>query len=252
MLTSKSTGPDYKELGCLKRDYPDVPIIALTATANKRVQEDIVATLRMRGPIKLQRSFNRPNLKYEVRNKSKSILEDIATFIKAGHLKSCGIIYCSSKKQCEDTADKLRRLYKISAKHYHAVSFSPSSGTFCKLIKSFSKGMDKNERSRIQKGWQAGEFFVICATIASVSRFCPPLTAHDRDTASAWASTSQTCATSSTLRFLRVSKPTTRLGFRFARLCDRAYTIRQRKRVVRAATARRRSACCSTRTRTRS
>lgn len=116
-----SAGPDYKELGCLKEQYPDVPIIALTATANNRVQEDIVATLRMRDPLKLQRSFNRPNLKYEVRSKTKNIIQDIATFIRAGHMQSCGIIYCSSKKQCEDTADKLRTDYRIAAKHYHAV-----------------------------------------------------------------------------------------------------------------------------------
>lgn len=109
-------------MGSLKKDYPGVPLIALTATANERVKADVMVNLGMQKPLLLTQSFNRPNLKYEVRAKSKSIVSDIAKFIKDHHKGQCGIIYCHSKKQCEDTADKLRRDHQIEARHYHAVS----------------------------------------------------------------------------------------------------------------------------------
>lgn len=116
-----SVGPDYKEMGALKNDYPGVPLIALTATANARVKSDVMVNLGMKNPLLLTQSFNRPNLKYEVRPKNKGVLKEIATFITEQHKGQCGIIYCHSKKQCEDTADKLRREHKVAARHYHAV-----------------------------------------------------------------------------------------------------------------------------------
>ncbi|GAA5906284.1 hypothetical protein JCM5296_000304 [Sporobolomyces johnsonii] len=139
--------PDYKQMGTLKRDYPDVPLIALTATANDRVKTDVMTNLAMDRPLVLTQSFNRANLRYHVRKKGKTILADIAEFIKKDHQGECGIIYCSSKKQCEDVADKLRREYSIKSMHYHA-------------------GMDKDDRIRVQENWQAGRVHVICATIA--------------------------------------------------------------------------------------
>ena len=108
----------------LKRDYPGIPLIALTATANDRVKRDILDNLGMRDCLTLTQSFNRPNLKYEVRPKTKKVVEDIATFIRDHHAGECGIIYCNSKAKCEDMADKLRREYKIEARHYHAVRSS--------------------------------------------------------------------------------------------------------------------------------
>jgi superfamily II DNA helicase RecQ len=114
-------GPDYKQMGKLKRDYPGIPLIALTATANDRVKSDVLSTLGMTGSLTLTQSFNRPNLKYEVRPKTKKVIEDIASFITQHHRRECGIIYCSSQAKCEETADKLRREYKIEARHYHAV-----------------------------------------------------------------------------------------------------------------------------------
>lgn len=122
-LTATSrAGPDYKEMGSLKKDFANVPLIALTATANDRVKQDVMENLRMRSPVVLTASFNRKNLKYEVRPKGKNLLTEIATFIKTGFKGKCGIIYCNSKKACEDVADKLRRDHKIPARHYHAVS----------------------------------------------------------------------------------------------------------------------------------
>lgn len=108
-------------MSCLKQDYPGIPLIALTATANDRVKRDILDNLGMRNSLVLTQSFNRPNLKYEVRPKGKKVIEDIASFIKNQHAGECGIIYCHSKAKCEETADKLRREYKIEARHYHAV-----------------------------------------------------------------------------------------------------------------------------------
>lgn len=109
-------------MGLLKQDFPDIPLIALTATANQRVKKDVMACLRMESPVVLTASFNRKNLRYEVRPKLKNVLHEMAEFIKTKYSDKCGIIYCSSKKKCEDTADKLRRDYQIPAKHYHAVS----------------------------------------------------------------------------------------------------------------------------------
>ncbi|GAA5983940.1 hypothetical protein JCM11641_001401 [Rhodosporidiobolus odoratus] len=140
--------PDYKEMGTLKRDYPGVPLIALTATANDRVKQDVMVNLGMDSPEMLTQSFNRANLRYEVRKKGKNVLADIADFIKEQHAGECGIIYCSSKKACEDTAERLRTQYKVQAMHYHA-------------------GMDKNDRIRVQEDWQSGKTHLICATIAS-------------------------------------------------------------------------------------
>jgi superfamily II DNA helicase RecQ len=111
-------------MGLLKQDFPDVPLIALTATANQRVKKDVMACLRMQSPVVLTASFNRKNLRYEVRSKPKNVLGEMAKFIKTKYPGKCGIIYCSSKKKCEDTADKLRRDFHIPAKHYHAVSTS--------------------------------------------------------------------------------------------------------------------------------
>ncbi|GEM11171.1 bloom syndrome protein [Rhodotorula toruloides] len=139
--------PDYKEMGSLKRDYPGIPLIALTATANDRVKQDVMTNLRMDRPLMLTSSFNRANLKYFVRKKTRSVLSDIADFIKGEHAGESGIIYCSSKKQCEDTAERLRREHRIKCMHYHA-------------------GMDKDDRLRVQVQWLSGEVHVICATIA--------------------------------------------------------------------------------------
>ena len=111
----------------LKQDYPGIPLIALTATANDRVRRDILDNLGMRDCLTLTQSFNRPNLKYEVRPKTKKVVEEIATFIRDHHKGECGIIYCTSKAKCEEMADKLRREYKIEARHYHAVRSSLSS-----------------------------------------------------------------------------------------------------------------------------
>lgn len=141
-------GPDYKELGRLKREYPGVPIMALTATANETVKDDIINVLGIQNCVVLSQSFNRANLHYEVVEVGgKARLADMASFIKTEYDGQCGIIYCLSKAACEDVAAKLRTEHNVKAQHYHG-------------------GMDTKEREVIQKGWQHGWFHVVVATIA--------------------------------------------------------------------------------------
>ncbi|CAD6906773.1 unnamed protein product [Tilletia controversa] len=139
--------PDYKELGILRRECPDIPIMAMTATANNRVQTDVLSNLKIEGCVLLKQSFNRANLEYEVRPKPKDCLANIAAYIKARAKDECGIIYCLSRAACEDVASKLSSKFDIEAHHYHA-------------------GMPKKERMAAQRKWQHGEFKVIVATIA--------------------------------------------------------------------------------------
>eukprot|EP00850_Spirogloea_muscicola_P002257 SM000008S22346 [mRNA] locus=s8:1182285:1188314:- [translate_table: standard] len=97
--------PDYKNLGVLKTQFPKVPMMALTATATGRVQADVRAMLRMLQCEIFVSSVNRPNLYYEVLEKSSTasaVIDDIAAFIK--HLypgKQSGIVYCFSRRECE-------------------------------------------------------------------------------------------------------------------------------------------------------
>ncbi|KAE8244206.1 hypothetical protein A4X13_0g6763 [Tilletia indica] len=139
--------PDYKELGMLRGECPDIPIMAMTATANNRVQTDVLSNLKIEGCVMLKQSFNRSNLEYEVRTKGKDCLSDMAIYIKARAKDECGIIYCLSRAACEDVAAKLSQKYDIEAHHYHA-------------------GMPKKDRMSVQRKWQHGEFKVIVATIA--------------------------------------------------------------------------------------
>ncbi|CAO2656291.1 Nn.00g050940.m01.CDS01 [Neocucurbitaria sp. VM-36] len=138
--------PDYKALGDVVRQFPGVPVIALTATATQLVRTDVVANLGIQGCHQFSQSFNRPNLSYEVLPKSKSIVSNIADLIRERYTGKSGIIYCLSRKNCEQVAQKLSDL-GIRAFHYHA-------------------GMESAERSEVQRKWQSNEYHVIVATIA--------------------------------------------------------------------------------------
>lgn len=163
-------------MSCLKKDFPGIPLMALTATASLRVRKDVMDNLGMSNAVVLTASFNRPNLKYEVRPKNKGILGDIVAFITGKHKGQCGIIYCFSQKQCEDVAMKLRE-QKINARHYHAVRSFFFFLLSLRVFRTFAyllitiQGMPANDRSRIQQGWQNDDFQVICATIAFVFFF---------------------------------------------------------------------------------
>ncbi|KEQ69556.1 ATP-dependent DNA helicase [Aureobasidium namibiae CBS 147.97] len=140
--------PDYKELGMVLTDYPGVPIMALTATATENVKVDTIGNLGINGCEVFSQSFNRPNLKYYVYNKPKksALLDKIQEIIEEEHRNECGIIYCLSRKQCEDVAAELCKR-RVKAHHYHA-------------------GMEAEDKSKVQRDWQRGETKVIVATIA--------------------------------------------------------------------------------------
>lgn len=138
------------KLGELRKEFPSVPIMALTATAQVKVQEDIIRTLGIKGCAIFHQSFNRPNLSYEVRPKNKTILSDIVKVVYAQQIDRQhvpGIIYCSSRDKCETVAMELRENHGLRAQHYHA-------------------GMTKGDRRRIQEGWQEHDFEIIVATVA--------------------------------------------------------------------------------------
>lgn len=140
--------PDYQTLGKLRTEFPGVPVMAMTATANHRVKADVVASLGIKGCKVLEQSFNRANLRYDVREKNqKTVIADIAKFIQSSHKNQCGIVYCLSRRACEDVAERLSREYGLQAQHYHAA-------------------LSKQDRLAIQKSWQAGNFRIIVATIA--------------------------------------------------------------------------------------
>lgn len=141
--------PDYVRLDMLRRDYPRVPIMALTATARIDTVQDIQRHLGMRNTLVLRQSFNRPNLTYRVCPKKRGggTLERIAAMIQQDHPNDCGIIYCLSRRDCENIASDLETKYGIRARHFHA-------------------GLDTQDKLRIQEGWEAGRFKVIVATIA--------------------------------------------------------------------------------------
>ncbi|KAG5456987.1 MAG: P-loop containing nucleoside triphosphate hydrolase protein, partial [Olpidium bornovanus] len=140
--------PDYKDLGRLKQMFPDVPVMALTATANAKVRVDVVQNLNMGNCLTFEASFNRANLTYEVVPKNqKAVHKEIAEIARSFRKGTSGIVYCVSRRQCEEMAEKLNREYRIPCAHYHA-------------------GMEKDDRHRIQSDWQAGKVDVIVATVA--------------------------------------------------------------------------------------
>lgn len=141
--------PDYKLLGEVRSQFRGVPVIALTATATENVKVDVMHNLCMENCEIFTQSFNRPNLQYEVRSKGKAkdVLESMADTINTYYKRQTGIIYCLSRKNCEDIAAKLRVDHNIMAHHYHA-------------------SMEPEEKKLVQKKWQTGQYNVIVATIA--------------------------------------------------------------------------------------
>jgi len=94
--------PEYRELKKLRTHFPDVPIMALTATATERVRDDIIKQLKLHAPRCYVASFNRPNLTYRVVAKS-SAYQQVLDFIRA-HPKDSGIVYCASRKSTDALA----------------------------------------------------------------------------------------------------------------------------------------------------
>lgn len=139
--------PEYTQLAVLKRNFPSVPMVALTATADKITRADILRQLGMNDPKTFISSFDRPNLSLNVirgfgkKDKTKAI----ERFVKS-RKNSSGIVYCLSRKGTEELAAKLR-LTGIDAVAYHA-------------------GMTPAEREKAQNDFVSDRVNVVCATIA--------------------------------------------------------------------------------------
>ncbi len=138
--------PEYRNLkSIIQRIGKDIPIIGLTATATPKVQEDILKNLNMQHATTFRASFNRPNLYYEIRPKTKNIDSDIIRFVKQNEGKS-GIIYCLSRKRVEELAQTLQ-VNGIKAVPYHA-------------------GLDGKTRVKHQDMFLMEDVDVVVATIA--------------------------------------------------------------------------------------
>ncbi len=137
--------PEYRRIRPIINEIGNAPVIALTATATDKVRGDIKKNLGITAATEFKSSFNRPNLYYEVRQKTKDVDKDIIRYIKSNAGKS-GIIYCLSRKKVEELADILKA-NEIKAAAYHA-------------------GMDSATRSTTQDDFLMERIDVIVATIA--------------------------------------------------------------------------------------
>ena len=137
--------PEYRNLKHIIEQIDNVPVIGLTATATEKVQEDILKTLGISDATKFKASFNRSNLFYEVRPKTKDVEKDIIRFVKQREGKS-GIIYCLSRKKVEEIAQVLQ-VNNIKAVPYHA-------------------GLDAKTRVKHQDMFLMEDCDVVVATIA--------------------------------------------------------------------------------------
>ncbi len=136
--------PEYRQIADLRKLFPLVPFMALTATATGRVREDIVTHLRLREPKCYVASFNRPNLTYRVIPKNKPY-DQLLHFLRA-RPKESGIVYCQSRKSAERVAANLTE-DGVKSRPYHA-------------------GLTPKERSEHQELFLRDDVRVICATIA--------------------------------------------------------------------------------------
>eukprot|EP00887_Chlorella_sp_A99_P000649 scaffold5.g649.t1 len=162
---------DYTRLGVLKQQYPDVPLLALTATATERVQHDVVQQLAIQQCLLFKSSFNRPNLRYEVRRKKKvaACIQEISKEMaeryvdrignnkRAWRLQS-GIVYCLARAECERVAEELEgQLAELLGGRL-------SSGR--RRVKHYHASLSPEEREAVQMEWTNGDVACIVATIA--------------------------------------------------------------------------------------
>ena len=139
--------PEYREIKNLREKFPDVPFAAFTATATQRVREDIITELRLKDPAEFIGSFDRKNLRYSAfaEPNAQVRIQKIISYVTA-HRDEPGIIYCFSRANTEELAERLRKVH-ILANPYHA-------------------GLPTPERSRVQEGFLNNSVRVVCATVA--------------------------------------------------------------------------------------
>jgi len=137
--------PEYRNLRNIIKNIDNVPVIGLTATATEKVQEDILKTLGISDANRFKASFNRPNLFYDVRPKTKDIYSDMIRFVR-GYQGKSGVIYCLSRKKVEEVAQILQ-VNGVKAMPYHA-------------------GLDAKTRAKHQDMFLMEDTDIIVATIA--------------------------------------------------------------------------------------
>lgn len=120
--------------------------MALTATANNMMVDDIMQRLQLKDCAFFIQSFNRPNLNYRILPKRTGVVDDIVKYIQKEHPNQTGVLYCLSRDKCERVAAKLRAK-GLSAKHFHA-------------------GMEQADKERVQTEWQNGQCLIIVATVS--------------------------------------------------------------------------------------
>ncbi|PSW87669.1 ATP-dependent DNA helicase RecQ [Photobacterium angustum] len=136
--------PEYAALGRLKLSFENLPIMALTATADETTRHDIVSRLGLQTPHEYLGSFDRPNIRYTLWEKHKPLTQ-IIRYVE-GMRGQCGIIYCNSRKKVEQISEKLRDK-GIRAEAYHA-------------------GLDHIERANVQEAFQRDDIHIVVATVA--------------------------------------------------------------------------------------
>ncbi|KAH9612635.1 hypothetical protein KSS87_015219 [Heliosperma pusillum] len=138
--------PSYRKLSSLRDRLPDVPILALTATAAPKVQKDVIESLCLRNPLVLKTSFNRPNIYYEVRYKD--LLDDVYGDLCAAMKslgKVCGIVYCLERSACDALSAHLSS-FGISSAAYHAgLNNKLRSSVLDEWISSKIQGIDRKD-----------------------------------------------------------------------------------------------------------
>ena len=152
--------PDYKALGCLRKDYPNVPITALTATATLQVRTDVMKILKITKTAKtFLVTFNRPNISFTVMPKRDlHDLEKFADWIADEFGPSdAGIVYCLSRDETETVAKALNE--SRARRQRERLAPGPSAA-------AYHAGMTDSQRLAVQNSWQSGQVSVCCATIA--------------------------------------------------------------------------------------
>ncbi|CAI0461432.1 unnamed protein product [Linum tenue] len=134
--------PSYRKLSSLRNHLPDVPILALTATAVPKVQKDVIESLCLESPLLLKSSFNRSNIYYEVRYKDllDNVFNDLSALLKSSG-DVCAIVYCLERATCDELAAHLSK-HGISCAAYHA-------------------GINNNLRSSVLDDWMSSKIQVV-------------------------------------------------------------------------------------------